>query len=69
MFLVCWLKASAVLPFKYLHKCMLTGVYLLELDVSLQPLSQTLLAAMFPQCSIIHQQEVGMETIKAGSLA
>lgn len=48
---------------------MLTGVYLLELDVSLQPLSQTLLAAMFPQCSIIHQQEVGMETIKAGSLA
>lgn len=24
---------------------------------------------MLPQCSIIHQQEVGMETIKAGPLA
>lgn len=46
-----------------------TGVYLLQLDVSLQSLPQPLLAAMFPQCSVVHQQEVGMVTVKAGPLA
>lgn len=44
-------------------------MYLLQLDVSLQSLPQTLLAAVFPQCSVIHQQKVGMVTIKAGPLA
>lgn len=44
-------------------------MYLLQLNVSLQSLPQTLLAAMFPQCSVIHQQEVGVVTIQAGPLA
>lgn len=62
-------RSSSIAVIKKTTKNALTGVYLLQLDVSLQSLPQTLLAAMFSQCSVIHQQEVGMVTVKAGLLA
>lgn len=49
-------------PTENTHK--LTGVYPLQLDLFLQVPSQTLLAAIFSQSSIIHQKEVGMETVE-----
>lgn len=39
------------------------------MDVFLQLPPEALLAAMFSQRSIIHQQKVGVETIKTGPLA
>lgn len=44
-------------------------MYFLLLDVLLQFLPKALLAAIFPKCSIIHQQEMGMEPVEADSLA
>lgn len=44
-------------------------MYFLQLDVFLQLPPEALLAAMFSQRPIIHQQKVGVETIKTGPLA
>ena len=41
----------------------------MQLDVFLHLPPEALLAAMFSQRSVIHQQKVGVETIKTGSLA
>lgn len=53
----------------YRHTHQLTRVYPLQLDVFLQLSPEALLATMFSQSSIIHQQEMGVETIKTSPLA